>query len=1173
MSKWLVIFMCSFVLCLKGQLPDIDVKIITESEGLKTTDIISMSKDSLGWLWLLTPNAVIRYNGSKTTTYPINQIAYQIFIDHKHRKWVVAKNEVLMFGGDRSGFRSIQSGFKRNICLTDIDDQLILTDNDGFYYFHEEDRTFKRKKGYEFQKNLPFQENFDLSGRAVFLHTQDSVYLIKPLEGISKAMFFKETSELVAVSDKEVLVSNYDSRTFYLNLESQVSKEYTSEGLFTQANDSRFLRIFGGIKYHDSKIILSTNNGLAEFDASNQKMKKLLFYHKGELLRNTQFIRTFYRDGQGRIYLAYLDGLVHFDPKAQYVKYLRNYSDGQQTFPDLNIRSFAEDDKGLLWMATTNGLTNMDMKTGRLTTFTDRKSGLPMAHHSIRYLLWHQNRLWVGTGGKGVYYYDDKRNGFFRPQFTKNEVGKAAEQEMNEDFIWKILKLENGNLLVVGGDHLYEVNATDLQAKIIMFPKNGVSRSAISDSYGNIWWGGTNGLVCADGNYKKLFEVRDSLKDHRVAAMLEISRGRVLVGSTGLYEAAVKEGKLQYFKKIAAFSDERFIFCMEMDNSGKVWLGTDDGMYSYDPVTREVNKFDSKDNFQNHAFNSNGLFKSSNGWMFAGGIAGMNYFDPEKMRTARTIPQPMVTLFTTRNEDTIYNFQTSPFEISYGNRSIRIEMGVDAFVHQNELLYRYKLEGEDREWVYVEHNNVVRLSALYPGKYGFLASASFDGVQWRDADQSVDFIIQKPWWQQWWFLTCLLLSGGIVIRSVRRNRQIRERDAEFQKAIEYFANSGGEHSTVNDILWDITRNCISRLGFEECVIYLMEEDGKTLVQKAAYGQKSPRNFEIINPIKIPVGEAIVGTVAATGIAEVIDDTSKDPRYMVDDMRRYSEITVPIIHNGEVIGIIDSEHRKKHFFNQKHLQTLKNIAAVCSAKISRGMAIEQMKNAEADLSELNKKMLEAKFLNLRLQMNPHFLFNSLNSIQHLIVTEQTNEAYKYLSVFSSFLRSVLQYADKNFITLETELSIIRMYIQLESLGFDHTFDYKINVDEKLEIEDILIPPLIIQPFIENAIWHGLLHKTGAKVFSIDFINDNDQRLICVIEDNGVGRTSAGEIKDKKLTSHLHSSKSTALTHERLQLLSQKTGKQASMSIDDKWDGTQASGTIVKLIIPFYNSNEL
>ena len=179
----------------------------------------------------------------------------------------------------------------------------------------------------------------------------------------------------------------------------------------------------------------------------------------------------------------------------------------------------------------------------------------------------------------------------------------------------------------------------------------------------------------------------------------------------------------------------------------------------------------------------------------------------------------------------------------------------------------------------------------------------------------------------------------------------------------------------------------------------------------------------------------------------------------------------------------------------------------------------------------------------------------------------------VSVFSFFLRSVLQYADKNFITLETELSIIRMYIQLESLGFDNTFDYKINVDEKLEIEDILIPPLIIQPFIENAIWHGLLHKDGAKVFSIDFINDNDQRLICVIEDNGVGRTSAGEIKDKKLTSHLHSSKSTELTRERLQLLSQKTGKQASMSIDDKWEGTQASGTIVKLIIPFYNSNEL
>ena len=391
--------------------------------------------------------------------------------------------------------------------------------------------------------------------------------------------------------------------------------------------------------------------------------------------------------------------------------------------------------------------------------------------------------------------------------------------------------------------------------------------------------------------------------------------------------------------------------------------------------------------------------------------------------------------------------------------------------------------------------------------------------------------------------------------------------------VDYFANSGYEHSSVNDVLWDIARNCISRLDFEDCVIYLLDEERKVLLQQAAYGPKNPKEFEIANPIEIPLGKGIVGHVALTGKTSIINDTTKDERYIVDDEPRLSEITVPIVHEGKVIAVIDSENRQKNFFTRQHLKALKTIASLCSAKISRAMALDAMKKSRLELMELNIKMAESKFLNLRLQMNPHFLFNSLSSIQHLIVSQQTTKAYKYLTVFSNFLRSLLIFADKNFIPLDEELKILKMYVELESLRFDQSFQYEINVDETLSNEEVLVPSLMVQPFVENAIWHGLLHKEGIKKLKLEFSNNSDEFLTCVIEDNGIGRSKAASIRDNNISSRVHESKGISIISERLVLLQQKTGKPASVEIVDLYNGNEeARGTKVIISIPYYNPEE-
>ena len=173
-----------------------------------------------------------------------------------------------------------------------------------------------------------------------------------------------------------------------------------------------------------------------------------------------------------------------------------------------------------------------------------------------------------------------------------------------------------------------------------------------------------------------------------------------------------------------------------------------------------------------------------------------------------------------------------------------------------------------------------------------------------------------------------------------KNEQIIRSSQESERTIAYFATSLYGKNTVEEILWDVAKNCISQLGFNDCVVYLLNKQTGQLEQKAAFGPKNPDAFEIVNAIKIPLGQGIVGAVASTGVPEVISDTSKDPRYIVDDQRRYSEITVPIIYEETVIGVIDSEHPEKNFFTGNHLRILQIIAALCSNKVVKAMAEEE-----------------------------------------------------------------------------------------------------------------------------------------------------------------------------------------------------------------------------------------
>ncbi len=229
----------------------------------------------------------------------------------------------------------------------------------------------------------------------------------------------------------------------------------------------------------------------------------------------------------------------------------------------------------------------------------------------------------------------------------------------------------------------------------------------------------------------------------------------------------------------------------------------------------------------------------------------------------------------------------------------------------------------------------------------------------------------------------------------------------------------------------------------------------------------------------------------------------------------------------------------------------------------GHQIERFKK-DKELAELKQQTTELEMQALRAQMNPHFIFNSLNSITVFIMENDKAKAARYLTKFSRLVRLILQNSLTAVIYLESELEALQIYLELEALRFNHHFHYVIDVAEDVNTSTLKVPPLIIQPYVENAIWHGLMHKEEKGQLQIKLSRDGDF-LCCKIIDNGIGRQHAAELKSKSTPTH--KSLGMKITRDRIEMLQNKNQAHAVVSINDIVlpDGTPA-GTEVLLKIP-------
>jgi len=396
--------------------------------------------------------------------------------------------------------------------------------------------------------------------------------------------------------------------------------------------------------------------------------------------------------------------------------------------------------------------------------------------------------------------------------------------------------------------------------------------------------------------------------------------------------------------------------------------------------------------------------------------------------------------------------------------------------------------------------------------------------------------------------------------------------------IESFTTSLTNTMSEEEVCWELTKKVIAHIGFEDCVVYLMNEKRKVLVQVAAHGPKNPIDLDIFEPITIEPGKGIVGTTYQTGVAQVIPDTRLDVRYILDDQMRLSEIAVPIMNEGRPIGVIDSEHSQVNFYTEEHLIILTTLAAIASTKIVQIRALEEIAKSNRSLQrrseELEQKNSELELLNGQLDEIIYSITHDFRSpvlaaigLTDLIYANPQKhlDSFPMLSASMHRLDGILQsihlYYQNKRRPIERVLfrpwEIVQNIYETIHHANKTSFHFSNDIDPNLTLEsDKFRFRLIIRQLLQNAFHYGI-HDRQVNVLRVWNDTSALNVVICVV-DNGPG-LSPDLLSDNRSMLKRGSVNSTGLG------IGMAMMREAAIKMDGEiiFENNKPSGTIARL----------
>lgn len=364
---------------------------------------------------------------------------------------------------------------------------------------------------------------------------------------------------------------------------------------------------------------------------------------------------------------------------------------------------------------------------------------------------------------------------------------------------------------------------------------------------------------------------------------------------------------------------------------------------------------------------------------------------------------------------------------------------------------------------------------------------------------------------------------------------------KFDTAYEYLYKVYKEEQIINDLPILLP----AMMGLAKIYIHRNQLDSSLLLARQAYAIAGERG------VRQEKRDACL-------LLATIYEIKKNNDLALSFYKQYVELKDSILSDQFKGQLYSFKKRSDDAAHESELRFLRNVVLVIvfTALFICLVLVLRHKNEKLRLKQQSTNL---EMQALRAQMNPHFIFNCLTAINHFILNKDTDSASDYLIRFSRLIRLVLINSEKAAITLEEELLLTRLYLEMEQLRFANSFDYEIHYDAGIEPSMVIVPSFILQPFCENAIWHGLLHKEGQRKLCIDFAI-KDRILVCTITDNGIGLAQAAALKENAIEKK--SSLGLKLTTDRLAIFNGQKGRSGSFVIEDVLDDSGSiSGTRV------------
>lgn len=858
---------------------------------------------------------------------------------------------------------------------------------------------------------------------------------------------------------------------------------------------------------------ISTWGGLIRFDIVSKKYK-VYFYNSGENSIASSDVKSVVMDHYNNLWIATSNGLSLFDPVKEI---FINYYKGSKSIPlpDNSVRYLYIDSKNLLWIGTSESLMSYDIELKKHQQFIiDKNNYRSSIINEI--LEGKAGQLWICTEG-GVYLSNEK------PSLNKdlNFIQVSHHIETNS-----IIEGENNQIWYGTRNHgLSVLSAPTNKFQTLFYPGskeiNKQCRSIIKGHDNSIWFGSfQNGIINYNLTTKKYYQYLKNtpVKDSKIETLL-LDKNTIWIGTylDGVYNYNFDTKQLRQHKI------NKVITCLYQHDDNTTWVGTGQGIHFFDLNQNEVSnsynflpellfsshiyfiKKDSKNNIWISTMND-GVFKINHTGTFDryGNNEGYNY-----VCFYEDVKNNYYYLGS-RNGGLMKissNGSISKLSTKNGlssNTISGITKAADNLWVSTALgINRIPLGKNKRIQNYDKHNGVDSYEFYRESLVNFDGNIFFGGTEGITALRPEDFVQEKN--KQTTIITELNIANKPILLDTI---------IDFTKKISLNYNE------------NIISIGFSSIGFNQSNKFEYQYQLEGVDEKwVDAGNKKTVTYTNLKPgqynfrVNSTNNEGVWSQYPASLQIEI-----QPPFWQT--WWFYSLLGITFF--GSIVFIVIKREEK---------------------------LIIEKENAQFKLKAL------------RSQMNPHFIFNSLNSIQYFIVQNENRFALNYLSKFSKLVRKILENSTQDRIQLSEEIAFLKNYIEIESLRFDKEILFEINVDDELLEDEIEIPSMLIQPYAENAIIHGLMNipksdKRDRRI-SITFTREN-QLLQCIIIDNGIGREASQKINEKIKKNH--KSLGLSITKSRLDTINKTNSSSITVKTEDLLIESRVEGTKISIFIP-------